>query len=312
MATDWIATLILAALSGEPAAGAKAAPKDWPMMGGTVHRNMVNPTAPISLEFSPGVSDEAPQKNLVWSQKIGSQTYGSPVVAGGRIFIGTNNGGERLPEHKGDKGCVLAFDEKTGELLWQLTRDKLPQGEVNDWPEQGISSTCCVDGDRLYVVTNRAEVVCLDVKGFADGNQGAQDEQHKGAKDADVLWSFDMIGKLEVFPVNLASSSPVVYGDGVFVVTSNGVDGTKFNIPKPNAPSFLCLDKNTGAVVWKSNFPSRHERKTMDDSILQGQWSSPTIGLVVGKPQVYMPGGDGVVYAFEPKSGELLWQFQLN
>jgi outer membrane protein assembly factor BamB len=34
--------------------------------------------------------------------------------------------------------------------------------------------------------------------------------------------------------------------------------------------------------------------------ILHGQWSSPSIGTVNGKTQVYFGGGDGVLYAFDP------------
>jgi outer membrane protein assembly factor BamB len=53
-------------------------------------------------------------------------------------------------EDKGDKGIVLCFDEKNGKLLWQATHDKLPTGQVNDWPEQGICSSACVVGNRAY------------------------------------------------------------------------------------------------------------------------------------------------------------------
>ena len=39
------------------------------------------------------------------------------------------------------------------------------------------------EGDRVYYVSNRAEVVALDTKGFADGNQGYQDEIYNGPQD---------------------------------------------------------------------------------------------------------------------------------
>src|SRR5205085_7318779 len=31
-----------------------------------------------------------------------------------------------------------------------------------------------------------------------------------------------------------------------------------------------------------------------------------------GKPQVMFPGGDGYIYSFNPKNGELLWKFDCN
>src|SRR6185295_128974 len=35
--------------------------------------------------------------------------------------------------------------------------------------------------------------------------------------------------------------------------------------------------------------------------IFHGQWSSPSLGIVNGHPQVYFGGGDGFCYAFDPK-----------
>jgi outer membrane protein assembly factor BamB len=278
---------------------------DWPMWGGTVHRNMYNPTTQISLDFVPA---EDPQKgrNMLWTAQLGSQTYGNPVVAGGKVFVGTNNGAKYRTRHKDDRGCVLCFDEKSGKFLWQLTREKLPQGRANDWPEQGVCSTVAVDGDRAYVVTNRCELICVDVNGFRDReNDGPfRDEPDAEEEDADIIWNLDMIETLGVFPHNMAASSPVVYGDLVYAHTSNGVDESHVAIPSPTAPSFIAVNKKTGEVVWKNNAPF--------DKILHGQWSSPSIGVVQDQVQAYFAGGDGWLYALDAKSGEELWKFDLN
>ena len=116
-----------------PNSGKPVASGDWPMWAGTIHRNMYNPTTGISLDFQPA-EDVKKGKHLLWVSPLGSQTYGNPVVAQGKVYVGTNNGGNYRPKHKGDRGVVLCFDEKTGKFLWQLTREKLPQGRVNDWP----------------------------------------------------------------------------------------------------------------------------------------------------------------------------------
>ncbi|GIW94404.1 MAG: hypothetical protein KatS3mg110_2445 [Pirellulaceae bacterium] len=294
----------------ERSGGAAAAPSrhitgDWPMWGGTIHRNMVNATTGITIDFVPS-EDPAKAKNILWVAKLGSQTYGNPVVAHGKILVGTNNGAEYRPKHKGDRGCVLCFEEKTGKFLWQLTREKLPQGRVNDWPLQGICSTCCVDENRVYVVTNRCELMCLDLDGFYDNeNDGPYTEEvDNELEDADIIWSLDMMEQLGVFPHNLATSSPVVYGDLVYIVTSNGVDEAHLEIPSPRAPSFIAVNKMTGEVVWEDNSPF--------DKILHGQWSSPTIAEVNGRVMVFMPGGDGWLYAMDAKTGEHIWKFDMN
>ena len=84
------------------------------------------------------------------------------------------------------------------EFKWQLTREKLPAGRVNDWPEQGICSTPCVEGKRMWVVTNRCELMCVDMEGFHDGeNDGPYKEEADHEKaDADIIWSLDMIEEL--------------------------------------------------------------------------------------------------------------------
>jgi outer membrane protein assembly factor BamB len=191
-------------------------------------------------------------------------------------------------------------------MLWQATHDKLPTGQVNDWPEQGICSSPFVDGDRLYYVSNRAEVVCADVHGFLDGeNDGPlTDEKWKEEPDADFVWQFDMIEELGVFPHNLATSSPVIADGRVFVVTSNGVDEGHLNLPSPEAPSFIAIDQKTGKLLWEKRYPEK--------SILHGQWSSPAYGVIDGKPQVIFGAGDGWCYSVEPQTGNLIWKFDLN
>ena len=293
---------------GTTAHDAHSSAGDWPMWGGTIDRNMVNPARGLSFDFEP--LDDAKKgktrRNIRWAATLGSQTYGNPVIAGGRVFVGTNNGAKYRPKHEGDRGCVLAFDEKTGEFLWQLTREKLQQGRVNDWPEQGICSTACVEGHRMWLVTNRAELICLDTEGFYDGDNDGPftDETDHEKQDADIVWSLDMIAELGVFPHNLATSSPLVYGDLVYIVTSNGVEEAHRQVVSPRAPSFIAVNKRTGKLVWENGIPR--------DRILHGQWSSPTIGLVNGKPQVFCAGGDGWLYALDPEDGKLIWKFDLN
>ncbi len=278
------------------------------MWGGTPQRNMVN-TADTGL---PVDWDLKTKKNVKWVATVGSVCYGNPVVADGKVFVGTNNAGLKNPDIRGDKGIVMCFRQEDGAFLWQAVHDKLSAGRVNDWPEQGICSTCAVEGKRLYYVSNRCELICADTEGFYDGtNDGVADEKYHSKIDADIVWRLDMIDELGVFPHNLAASSPLIVGDLVYVLTSNGVAESHLVIPSPMAPSFIAVHKDTGKVVWSDNSPG--------DRILHGQWSSPTYGEVNGRGQVYFPGGDGWLYAFEPLGdpdrpgrGKLIWKFDCN
>ena len=270
---------------------------DWPMFGGRPDRNPVSAEKGLIEKWAKGDASA-----VKWTAELGKDTYGNPVISGGRIFIGTSNGKPRDPAVKGDKGVLMCFAEKDGAFLWQALHDKLPEGDAQDFSSIGICSTPCVDGNRVYYVSNRAELVCLDAAGFTDGkNDGpVTDEKRAGPKDADVIWSLDFRKELGVVPHQASASSPLVVGDLVYVVTGNGIDGETNKVPRPEAPSFVAVDKTTGKVVWKDASPGV--------KILSGQWASPAYGVVDGVPQVCFPGGDGWVYAFDALKGTLLWK----
>lgn len=463
---------------------------DWPQWGGSSLRNNTPAGKNIPTDWDIGGYQHetgvtlrrtghvpAGSRNIKWVVPLGSQTWGNPVVANGRIFVGTNNGARYVDRFEGDMGVVLCFAEDTGRFLWQHANHKLKTGRVNDWPMQGVCSTPVVDGDRLWYVSNRGEVVCLDTEGFHDGEDDGvasanqeigkwvsifrmpanlhadmprlrqafeahgsplpsrirryqhrsgrwtlgttswnrskkvreiethwelqlrsgilvalppdtndrkprrklfaepddlypalendqmdeslrrairehgldvaqttltrvedeatwqftgilQGEQrllqmtlsngvltfHKRLKaierdEADVVWKFDMIRELAVFPHNMSNCSMITAGDMLFVCTSNGVDESHGTVPTPRAPSFIALNRNTGKLIWEDNSPF--------DRILHGQWASPSYGVFDGQPQVIFPGGDGWVYSFDPQGdgkggARLLWKFDAN
>lgn len=301
-----LAVAILALAAGPLSA------QDWPEWGNGSARNMVSDMKNIPITFDPGKYvagtenvDMKTTKNLRWVAKLGSQTYGNPTVANGRVFIGTNNETPRDPLVKGDHSTVMAFDEKTGDFLWQLAVPKLDSGKVNDWEYLGICSSPLIDGDKAYFVTNRCEILCVDVAGMANGNQGPfKDEgQYKagpgkpplavGPNDADILWRYDMREELGVFPHNITSSSILMLGDRLYVVTSNGQDWSHINIPAPRAPSLICVDKNTGALLGE-------EASGISRRLLHCSWSSPTRAEINGKEVVIFAAGDGYLYGFDP------------
>jgi outer membrane protein assembly factor BamB len=293
---------------------------DHTMFGGTPARNMVNPTGKLSAfpTAGPNWEDEAAAKKwsdewVLWKNDLGSRSYGGPIVVGGKVFIGTNNDGkvQRNPrdfdpktKEPHDKGIILCFDEKTGKFLWQAVFDKLEGGQVQDWPHEGLCSTPTVEGDRLYVVTNRCTVACLDTEGLANGNQGVTTEKYQTPTDADIIWEYDMRKELNVFPHNMSACCPLIVGDIVYLVTANGVDEGHFNIPSPEAPSFIALDKKSGKLLWAKNYPGRN--------IMHGQWSNPTYAEINGVRQVIFPGGDGWLYGLAPETGEIIWKFDCN
>lgn len=286
-------TLTLAALIA-PAARAD----DWPMWGGRPDRNMVSTEKGVPFQW-----EGDGKKQLRWAAELGNNAWGGVVVAGGRAFVGTNNEHPRDPAVKGDKGIFMCFDVKSGDFLWQAVHEKLPGGTDVDHEHQGVCAGAAVAGDRVYYVNNRAELVCLDVQGFADGeNDGVQDETRKGPKDADVVWILDFRA-LGVWQYQASASTPLVVDGRLFLVTGQAVEAKSGKVPKPEAPSFVCVEAATGRILWQDASPG--------DRIKLAQWGSPAYGVVEGKPQVVFPGGDRWLYSFDPATGRLLWKFNM-
>jgi len=292
--------LSLAAVSTRLAASDPGT-NNWPMWGGTPDRNQVS-----SMKNVPSEWDVKSKKNIKWVAELGSQSYGNPIVAGGMVFVGTNNELVRDPKQPGDRGVLMAFRESDGTFLWQHTHPKLEAGRANDWPFQGVASSPAVDGERLYYVSNRGVVHCLDIQGFRDNeNDGPfKDEKLTGQADADIIWSFDMLEEVGSYPHNLSNSSPVVFGDLIYLSTSNGQDESHVNIPSPRAPAIIAINKTTGKLVWEDN--------SVEDRILHGQWSTPSVGRIGGVLQVVSAQGDGWVRGYEAETGKKLWEFDTN
>ncbi|MDZ4849794.1 MAG: PQQ-binding-like beta-propeller repeat protein [Pirellulaceae bacterium] len=285
----------------------KVGPKDWPQWGGTPDRN----NTPVDAKI-PASWDVKQGTNILWSAALGSESYGNPVVANGKVYVGTNNGKGYLTRYPSniDLGVLVCFDEKDGKFLWQHSSEKLATGRVNDWPDQGICCAPMIDGERGWFVTSRGEVVCFDTEGFRDKeNDGPfKQEAFENDEEADVIWKLDMMKDLKVFQHNMCSCSVTSAGDFLFVNTSNGVDEGHIAIPEEKSPSFICLNRDTGAVLWTDNSPG--------SNILHGQWSSPAYGVFGGQAQVLFGGGDGWLYSFDPAGdngkSKLLWKFDCN
>jgi outer membrane protein assembly factor BamB len=305
---------------------------DWPMWGRDSSRNKVSSETGIVSDFSSGEFkgnteeiDMATTKNVKWVAKLGSQTYGNPTIAAGKVFVGTNNETPRDPRIKGDRGVLMCLDEKTGALIWQLTVPKLGTGKVSDWEYLGLCSSPAVEGDRVWIVTNRCEVMCLDINGMANGNDGPYKDEGQyfagpgkppvavNEKDADILWVFEMRKELGVFPHNITNCGPLIAGDLVIVTTSNGVDWTHTNIPNPKAPTLVALNKNTGEYHGE-------EALGISGRTLHANWSSPAFGTIDGKGLIILGGGDGFCYGFSTETVEKdgikelkeLWRYDCN
>jgi outer membrane protein assembly factor BamB len=310
---------------------------DWPQWGGHDDRNLVSQEKGLPETFLPGKSqpsgegiDPATTENVKWVARLGSAAYGNPTVAGGRVFVGTDDltvtDDPRFKRTRG--GLIKCLEEATGKLLWQLVvpeRTNLPPGSHFSHQHLGICSSATVEGDRVYVVSSAGEALCLDVHGQADGNDGPFQEEGKymvaegeppvelTATDGDIIWRFDPIDALGVRIHDAASCSILIHGDLLYLGTSNGVDKSHEMVLAPEAPAIIALCKRTGRLAAVEN-------EKLSTRLFHAQWSSPSLGTVNGKTLVFFGGGDGVCYAFEalaevpscPVNLKLVWSYDCN
>lgn len=275
---------------------------DWTMGGRAPDRNPVSPEKSPPTDWHIG-DDKTPPKNIRWSAKVGSRAIGGPVVANGLVWVGTNNEELLDPLVKGDCGVYACFRESDGKFLYQYASPRLELDKmIADWPGSGSSGSPVAEADRVWFVTNRREVVCLDTKPLSDGRGPAK-----------VVWKYDLVKELGVYPNspmipspnNLGS--PATYKDWLYVPTGNGVgvDHPGANrVRAPEAPSLVCFHKATGKVVWKDNSSGKEG--------YGGHHAGPLVLEVGGKARVIHPQADGWVRAFDAATGVLVWKFDIN
>jgi len=325
-----------------------AAAGDWPQWGRTDGRNMVSDERGLP-DLRPPEGEDTTRLTtgdspyVKWKVRVGATTWGNPTTTAGRVFVGTaGNGGE-----------LKCIDAATGALRWEfvspprtfptpLRPEKWERYSSWDYlamthaqTRWGICSSATVDGDRVYILNQRGEVVCLDLGGLADGNQGPFTDEAKykagetgtaaalGPGDADIVWVYDLWTELTIRPADTFSNAGVIHGDVLYISTCNGIErwphwhGKPAPVPNPDAPNLIALDKRTGRLLAT-------DAETIGRRMLHGQWSSPSLGEVNGKTLVFYGGGDGVCYAFEaltelpeeapdvPLKLKKVWSFDCN
>ncbi|MCB1123740.1 MAG: PQQ-binding-like beta-propeller repeat protein, partial [Verrucomicrobiae bacterium] len=274
---------------------------DQPQWGERYTRNMVSRETGLPDSFDPETG-----RNVVWTQKLGTNAYATPIISNGRIYVGTNNEGPYEPRYEEDAAVLYCLSEADGSLLWRLSVPKLTGNRsYQDWPNIGFVSPVTVEGDFVYLVNNRNQVMCLDVYGLSNGNQGPfKDEgSHMSPHpdsllqvendDADILWIYDIEAELNVQSHDEAFCSILIHGPNLYVCTSSGVDAKHGYVVAPEAPSLIVLDKASGRLV-------AHDVEPIGPNIVHSTWSSPALLQEKNSETIVFGAGNGVCYGFEP------------
>lgn len=243
-----------------------------------------------------------------------NQVRDGAAVVGGKVYFGDST------------GRIYALDKNTGRLLFST--------KISDHPQSLITSSPLVVGGRLYVGVSTLE-------SGAASNPAYPCCSHRGsvvslnATTGRVLWTRYTIPPAQQvgsWPSGAAKyapsggsvwSSPAADLDSgtVFVGTGNNSSGEGGDID-----SVLALDMYSGQVKWKyqATFPDTYtvacERPDMADycpSLGKSDFdadfgASPNVIKVNGRTLVTIGQKSGRYFAFDARTGEIVWQTTLG
>jgi outer membrane protein assembly factor BamB len=185
--------------------------------------------------------------------------YSGPSVANGRVFV---------TDYAGGVERVLCLSERSGRLLWKHEWKTDYRGM--DYAS-GPRATPTVDGNHVYVLGARGNLVALDVRTGA------------------VLWSKSYEKDYNaVVPVWGMSSAPLVH-DGRLIAVAAGRPGAKV----------VAFDTATGLELWRA----------LQSEGSEPGYSQPVIMSNDAGPMVIVWHASAIS-ALHPITGNILWQHE--
>ena len=123
IAIRWVTGLVCCGFVFAHAAGAWGG--EWAQWGRDSSRNMASDEVGLPTSFHSGTRtpdgsaiNMATTRGVRWVVRLGTHTYGNPVVAGGKVIVGTNDAKLDDPRFKPTRGgLILCVDAVTGKQL---------------------------------------------------------------------------------------------------------------------------------------------------------------------------------------------------
>lgn len=197
--------------------------------------------------------------NLIWKKYV-PPGLSSPALFHDRIF---------LTAVEGDRLVTLAFDAKSGKIIWSRPAPEMPAEKVHEVNSRA-TPTPYVDDGRVHVYFGAYGLLCYDF----DGRE---------------LWRKPIPTPKSLYG---SSTSPIGYGDNLILVVDNDA-----NLPdsKLSQSRILALKKSTGELVWETARP-----------LQRSGWSTPTIWTHADGDDLVVL-GSGRLCGYDPRTGVEKW-----
>jgi outer membrane protein assembly factor BamB len=234
---------------------------NWPQWRGARHDGISRETG-VPVKFSK-------TENLAWKLDLPKRAGSTPVVWGDHIFLTTPD--------TDDNTLLLVCVSTAGKELW---RKELGKGNRNARDIEGNSAapSPSTDGKHVWAFVGTGILGCYD---FA-GNE---------------VWKFDVqdrYGKLKIqFGM---TSTPLLDGDRLYMQLIHG-DGNA----ETREAVVVCLDKATGAELWKQPRPSEAFAEN------EHSYASPTL-YRDGEQAFLLTHGADYIVAHNLDDGRELWR----
>ena len=169
-------------------------------------------------------------------------------------------------DERGQQQGVFAFNRRTGKQEWGTLISKGGFPRVHN-KNTHASATACSDGQQIYATFNHHE----KIEAVALNMQGK------------VVWRKDVGGFVpRQYKYGYAAAPTLYKGKLIISADSDTIAWVK------------ALDTKTGQVAWSQNRPQKLN------------WSSPIVGNVAGKDQLFISGCD-MIASYDPATGRPLW-----
>ena len=201
----------------------------------------------------------------------------TPIVMRGKLYTIVRS--EPGTPREGEK--VICVDAATGKKIWENKFNVF----LSDVPAERVGWSSCV-GDPTT-----GHVYAMGVCGYfqcLDGETGKTIWSHSLNEEFGLLSTYGGRTNVPVLFEDLVIISGVIIGWG--------------DMAKP-AHRFLAFDKNTGETVWFNGTRPLPEDTT---------YSTPVVSVLNGQAAMVFGSGDGGVYAWQPRTGKPIWNFQLS
>ena len=233
---------------------------DWPQWRGPNRDGH----APASSKI---ISKLPEQPKVVWKVKA-EAGLASPIVAGNKV----------IHFDAADKKETLhALDRETGKRIWSAPIDETFHD--NQGPD-GPRCTPLVDGERVYAVSCRGRLVCLNI------SDGKEIWSKSYTEDFGAIFIGEK-GNVPGAGRHGNNGSPLIVENRLYACAG----GT-------NGAGVVCLDKRDGKLIWKSQ----------DD---QAAYAPPVIAKLGGVEQLICFMVEGVI-GLDPEKGDLFWRVPIK